>query len=64
MLQVSPPEYKPEPEPELVRYLRQNIIYPPFIKTAYAECTPLFQLIKLLNILKADESDKILGKLH
>ena len=25
--------------------------------------TPLFQLIKLLNYLKADENDKILGKI-
>ena len=50
-------------EQQPARYLPQNIIHPPFIRTAYAECTPLFQLIKLINILKADENNEILGKI-
>ena len=49
-------------EQQPARYLQQNLIHPPFIRTAFAECTPLFQLVKLLNILKADENDKILRK--
>ena len=36
-------------ELEPVRSLRQHFIHPPLIKTAYAECTPLYQLIKLVN---------------
>ena len=55
--------YRETIEQQPARYLRQNIIHPPFIRTAYAECTPLFQLIKLLNYLKADENDQILGKI-
>ena len=55
--------YRETIEQQSARYLRQNIIHPPFIRTAYAECTPLFQLNKLLNYLKADENNKILGKL-
>ena len=35
-----------------VRPLRQHLIHPPFLRTVYAECTPLYQLIKLINTLK------------
>ena len=40
------------------QHIRQNIIHPLFLRMAYAECTPLLQLIKLLNHLKADVNDK------
>ena len=40
-----------------VRELRQRYIHPP-----YAECSPLFQLIELINTLKADKNDTILEK--
>ena len=43
---------------EPVRVLRRNIIHPPLIKRVYAECNLLFQLIKLINILKADPNSK------
>ena len=46
-----------------VRPLRQHLIHPPFLRTVYAECTPLYQLIKLINTLKTDKSDTILEKL-
>ena len=46
-----------------VRPLRQHLIHPLFLKTVYAECTPLYQLIKLINTLKTDKSDTILEKL-
>ena len=46
-----------------VRPLRQHLIHPPFLKTVYAECTPLYQLIKLINTLQTDKSDTILEKL-
>ena len=46
--------YKLEEEP--VRVLRRNIIHSP------AECNLLFQLIKLLNILKIDPNDQIRKK--
>ena len=35
-------------EREPPRVLRQHVIHQPMIKRVYAECTPLFQLIKLL----------------
>ena len=47
---------------EPVRVLRRNIIHPPLIKRVYAECNLLFQLIKLINILKVDSNDQILQK--
>ena len=49
-------------EEEPVRVLRRNIIHPPLIKRVYAECNLLFQLIKLINILKVDPNDQILKK--
>ena len=61
--------YRETIEQQAARYLLQNTIHPPFIRmgnnavhSAY-ECMPLFQLIKLFNNLKADENDKILGKI-
>ena len=33
------------------------------IKRAYGECTPLYQLIKLINIMKADRTDTVLCKI-
>ena len=50
-------------ERQPVRPLRQHLIHPPFLRTVCAECTPLYQLIKLINILKTDKSDTILEKL-
>ena len=49
-------------EEKPVRVLRRNIIHPPLIKRVYAECNLLFQLIKLINILKVDPNDQILKK--
>ena len=49
-------------EEEPVRVLRRNIIHPPLIKRVYAECNLLFQLIKLINILKVDPNDQIIKK--
>ena len=43
--------------------LRQHCIHPPLIRRVYAECSPLIQLIKLINILKADKYDTILEKI-
>ena len=42
-----------------VRELRQHYIHPPLIRRVYAECSPLFQLIELINTLKADKNDTI-----
>ena len=42
------------------RSLRQNLIHPPFVKRVYSECSPLIQLIALINNLKADKNDTIL----
>ena len=47
-------------ERELTCDLRQHCIHPPLIRRVYAECSPLIQLIKLINILKADKYDTIL----
>ena len=41
------------------RVLRQHIIHQPMIKRVYAECSPLFQLIKLLNNMRTDPTDVI-----
>ena len=49
-------------EEEPVRVLRCNIIHPTLIKRVYAECNLLFQLIKLIDILKIDPNDQILKK--
>ena len=43
-----------------LRSLRQNLIHPPFVKRVYRECSPLIQLIALINNLKADKNDTIL----
>ena len=43
--------------------LRQDCIHPPLIRRVYAECSPLFQLIKLINSLKVDKNDNILEKI-
>ena len=45
---------------EPARTLRQNLIHPPFVKRVYTECSPLVQLIALVNIFKADKNDTIL----
>ena len=50
-------------EREPTRDLRQHCIHPPLIRRVYAECSPLIQLIKLINILKADKHDTILEKI-
>ena len=42
------------------RALRQHFIHQPMIKRSYAECTPLFQLIKLINAMRRDPTDTIL----
>ena len=47
-----------------VRELRQHYIHPPLIRKVYAECSPLFQLIELINTLKADKNDTILEKIR
>ena len=50
-------------ERESTRDLRQHCIHPPLIRMVYAECSPLIQLIKLINIFKADKYDTILEKI-
>ena len=45
------------------RELRQHCIHPPLIRRVYAECSPLFQLIKLINSLKADKNYTVLEKI-
>ena len=50
-------------EREPTRDLRQHCIHPPLIRRVYAECSPLIQLIKLINILNADKYDTILEKI-
>ena len=50
-------------ERQPARPLRQHLIHPPFVRTVYAECTPLYQLIKLINSLKTDKSDTNLEKI-
>ena len=42
------------------RALRQHFIHQPMIKRSYAECTPLFQLIKLIDAMRRDPTDTIL----
>ena len=42
------------------RTLRQNLIHPPFVKRVYTECSPLVQLMALVNNFKADKNDTIL----
>ena len=50
-------------EQKPTRDLRQNLIHGPLIKRVYAECSPLFQLVKLINTLKKDKNDTILKKI-
>ena len=45
------------------RELRHNYIHAPLVKRVYSECSPLFQLIKLINFLKHDKNDTILRKI-
>ena len=42
------------------RALRQHFIHQPLIKRSFAECTPLFQLIILINAMRRDPTDTIL----
>ena len=44
------------------RDLRQHCIHPPLIRSVYAKCDPLIQLIILINNLKTDKYDTILEK--
>ena len=46
--------------------LRKHLIHQPMIKRAYmhAECTPLYQLIKLINIIKTDPTDTVSCKIN
>ena len=46
------------------RVLRINYIHPPLIRRVYAECSPLFQLIKLINNIRADANDAILHQIE
>ena len=43
--------------------LRFQYIHAPLVKRVSAECSPLFQLIKLINSLRNDPSDTILKKI-
>ena len=47
-------------EREPPHVLRQHVIHRPMIKRVYAECTPLFPLIKLLNTMRNDPFDTII----
>ena len=38
-------------------------MHAPLVKRVYAKCSPLFQLIKLINSLKNDSNDTILEKI-
>ena len=49
-------------EQKPARDLRYQYIHAPLVKSVYAECSPLFQLIKLINSLKNDSNDTILKK--
>ena len=56
--------YREVIEREPTRDLRQHCIHPRLIKRVYAECSPLIQIIKLINSLKADKYDIILQKVE
>ena len=43
---------------------KEHVIHQPMIKRVYAECTPLFQLIKLLNKMRNDPLDTILESIE
>ena len=49
-------------EQKPARDLRFQYIHAPLVKRVYAECSPLFQLIKLINSLRNDPNDTILKK--
>ena len=51
-------------EREPLRVLRQHVIDQPMLKRVYAECTPLFQLIKLLITMRNDPFDTILESIE
>ena len=57
-------KYREIIEHEPVRVFRINYIHPPLIRRVYAECSPLLQVIKIINDLKNDESDTILTKIE
>ena len=42
------------------RVLRQHFIHQPMIKRAYAVCTPLYKLIKLIHMMRNDPTDSII----
>ena len=50
-------------EQKPARDLRFQYIHAPLVKRVYAECSPLFQLIKLINSLRNDPNDTILKKI-
>ena len=50
-------------EQKPARDLRYQYIHVPLVKRVYAECSPLFQHIKLINSLKNYSNDTILEKL-
>ena len=45
------------------RELRHHYMHAPLVKRVYSECSPLLQLIKVINTLKHDENDTILRKI-
>ena len=49
---------------EPLRVLRNPLIHQPVLRTKYAECNLLFQLINVINSLKNDSCDTILKKVH
>ena len=49
---------------EQPRVLRNPLIHQPVLRTKYAECNLLCQLIKVINSLKNDPSDIISKKVH
>ena len=44
--------------------LRINYIHSPLTRRVCAECSPLFQLIKLINNIRADANDAILQQIN
>ena len=46
-------------EQKPARDLRFQYIHAPLVKRVYAECSPLFQLIKRINSLRNDPNDTI-----
>ena len=55
--------YREVIEREPTHDLKQHCIHPPLIKRVYVECSPLIQLIKLINSLQANKYDTILDKI-